>query len=103
MGGVISMAGSLASPGFGAIILLGLAVGYADCSTFVYATGLSALWMLLGIWGGYIVAWVVLGKQLQQRAHQHKYVILVNLKGICHRPVSMRDLCQAHCSGCPAL
>ena len=30
--------------------------------------------MLPGIWGGYVVAWVVLGKQLQQRAHQHKYV-----------------------------
>ena len=43
-------------------------------SGFVYATGLSALWMLPGIWGGYVVAWVVLGKQLQQRAHQHKYV-----------------------------
>ena len=43
-------------------------------SGFVYATGLSALWMLPGIWGGYIVAWVVLGKQLQLRAHQHKYV-----------------------------
>ena len=43
-------------------------------SGFVYATGLSGLWMLPGIWGGYIVAWVVFGKQLQQRAHQHKYV-----------------------------
>lgn len=43
-------------------------------SGFVYATGLSALWMLPGIWGGYVVAWVVLGKQLQQRAHQHEYV-----------------------------
>ena len=43
-------------------------------SGFVYATGLSALWMLPGIWGGYVVAWVVLGNQLQRRAHQHKYV-----------------------------
>ena len=43
-------------------------------SGFVYVTGLSALWMLPGIWGGYVFAWVVLGKRLRQRAHQYKYV-----------------------------
>ena len=30
-------------------------------SGFVFAVGLSALWMLPGIWGGYVIMWVWFG------------------------------------------
>ena len=30
-------------------------------SGFVYANGLSALWMVPGIWGGYIAVWLFFG------------------------------------------
>ncbi len=30
-------------------------------SGFVFTVGVSALWMLPGIWGGYVIMWIYLG------------------------------------------
>jgi sodium/proline symporter len=34
-------------------------------SGFVYVNGLPALWMVPGIWGGYVAVWLVFGKRLR--------------------------------------
>lgn len=41
-------------------------------SGFVYAIGLSALWMVPGIWAGYVVVWLYFGPQLRSESAEHK-------------------------------
>ncbi len=40
--------------------------------TFVY--GVSALWMLPGIWGGYVVMWLWFGPRIRQESASRRYV-----------------------------
>lgn len=41
---------------------------------FVYALGLSALWIVPGVWIGYAVVWLVMGPRLNAESHQRDYV-----------------------------
>ncbi|MCC5793353.1 MAG: sodium/proline symporter [Chromatiales bacterium] len=41
---------------------------------YVYATGLGALWMLPGIWGGYLLVWSLLGWRLRRESAEQAYV-----------------------------
>lgn len=43
-------------------------------SGFTFAYGVSALWMLPGIWGGYIVMWLWFGPRIRQESAEHQYV-----------------------------
>jgi sodium/proline symporter len=52
-------------------VLLGL-TGY------VYTTGLAALWILPGVWAGYIVVWLFIGPGLRRAAGQHDLVTLTD-------------------------
>lgn len=47
-------------------------------SGFVYAIGLSALWMIPGIWMGYIVMWVWIGPKLRAESAEHGLVTLTD-------------------------
>jgi len=41
---------------------------------FVYAIGLSALWIVPGIWIGYAVVWLVMGPRLFSESHEQDHV-----------------------------
>ena len=43
-------------------------------SGFVFAVGLSALWMLPGIWGGYVIMWVWFGPRIREESSRNKWV-----------------------------
>ena len=43
-------------------------------SGFTFAYGVSALWMLPGIWGGYIVMWLWFGPRIRNESATHKFV-----------------------------
>ncbi|MEM7081780.1 MAG: sodium/proline symporter [Pseudomonadota bacterium] len=43
-------------------------------SGFAFAYGVSALWMLPGIWGGYVVMWLWFGPRLRGEAEAKRYV-----------------------------
>ena len=43
-------------------------------SGFVFAAGLSALWMLPGIWGGYIIMWVWFGRRIREESSRNEWV-----------------------------
>ncbi len=43
-------------------------------SGFVFAAGLSALWMVPGIWAGYIVVWLVLGPRLRAESLEQGWI-----------------------------
>ncbi|MEM7283920.1 MAG: sodium/proline symporter, partial [Pseudomonadota bacterium] len=43
-------------------------------SGFVYAFGVSALWMIPGIWGGYVAMWVWLGPRIREESKKHLWV-----------------------------
>lgn len=45
---------------------------------FVYATGLSALWMVPGIWAGYVAVWLWFGKRLREETAQRGHVTLTD-------------------------
>lgn len=45
---------------------------------FVYANGLSALWMVPGIWGGYVVVWRVFGRRLREETAARGHVTIVD-------------------------
>lgn len=47
-------------------------------SGFVYATGVSALWMVPGILLGYLAAWLWAGRRLQEVARARRYVTLID-------------------------
>lgn len=47
-------------------------------SGFVYSVGVSALWMLPGVWGGYWLAWVALGKRLRRDAAARDHMTLTD-------------------------
>ena len=47
-------------------------------SGFVYSAGLSALWMVPGIWAGYAVVWLVFGERLRQESLQHQQITLTD-------------------------
>ncbi len=56
-------------------VLLGL-TGY------VYTTGLRALWILPGVWAGYIVVWLIIGPGLRRAAGAHDLVTLVDFMAL---------------------
>ena len=43
-------------------------------SGFLFNNGLSALWMLPGVWGGYIAVWLWLGPKLRQEASDRNWI-----------------------------
>lgn len=43
-------------------------------SGFVYAVGLSALWMLPGIWFGYVFIWILLGGRIRSESAEKSYI-----------------------------
>lgn len=43
-------------------------------SGFLYSNGLQALWMLPGIWGGYIAVWLWFGPKLRQQACDNQWI-----------------------------
>ena len=43
-------------------------------SGFVYANGLSALWMVPGIWGGYVAVWLFFGRRLRAETAERGHV-----------------------------
>ncbi|WP_421789027.1 sodium/proline symporter [Hyphobacterium sp.] len=45
---------------------------------FVYANGLSALWMVPGIWAGYVVVWLVFGRRLREETAARNHVTIVD-------------------------
>lgn len=47
-------------------------------SGFVYATGLSALWMMPGIWAGYAMVWVWFGSRLRREASERGHVTMTD-------------------------
>lgn len=47
-------------------------------SGFVYTTGLSALWMVPGIWGGYVAVWLFFGARLQRETGERGHVTLTD-------------------------
>ena len=47
-------------------------------SGFVFATGVSALWMLPGVWGGYALVWMVLGRSLQTESAARGHITPVD-------------------------
>ena len=47
-------------------------------SGFVYAIGLSALWMIPGVWAAYAVVWLYFGRRLRQESLEHQQVTLTD-------------------------
>ncbi|MBR9826294.1 MAG: sodium/proline symporter [Alphaproteobacteria bacterium] len=47
-------------------------------SGFVYASGLSALWMVPGIWGGYAAVWLFFGRRLREETAERGHVTLTD-------------------------
>ena len=47
-------------------------------SGFVYANGLSALWMVPGIWGGYVAVWLWFGPKLRAETASHGHVTVTD-------------------------
>ncbi len=43
-------------------------------SGFVFSFGLSALWMVPGIWGGYVVMWVWFGPRVRAESSENRWV-----------------------------
>ena len=43
-------------------------------SGFVFAVGLSALWMLPGIWGGYVIMWVWFGPRIREESSRNALI-----------------------------
>lgn len=63
-------------------------------SGFVYSVGFSALWMLPGVWGGYALVWVLLGRRLQREAAEQSHVtftdfIAADAKGAGRRIIAV--------------
>ena len=47
-------------------------------SGFVFTTGLSALWMVPGIWAGYVVMWVWVGPKLREESARLNHITLTD-------------------------
>ena len=47
-------------------------------SGFVYAIGISAVWMIPGVWVAYAVVWLYFGRQLRQESKDHQQVTLTD-------------------------
>jgi sodium/proline symporter len=47
-------------------------------SGFVYATGVSALWMVPGIWAGYVIVWLWFGPKLREETAAHGHVTVTD-------------------------
>ena len=43
-------------------------------SGFVFAFGVSALWMVPGIWGGYIAMWIWFGPRIREESSENRWV-----------------------------
>ena len=47
-------------------------------SGFVFLVGVSALWMLPGVWGGYVLVWIIMGRSLRREAAERGHVTLAD-------------------------
>ncbi|MBI1265297.1 MAG: sodium/proline symporter [Alphaproteobacteria bacterium] len=47
-------------------------------SGFVFLVGVSALWMLPGIWGGYALLWIVMGRAMRREAAERGHITLAD-------------------------
>ena len=43
-------------------------------SGFVYSIGVSAVWMVPGIWAGYAVVWLYFGPRLHRESNEHQHI-----------------------------
>jgi len=43
-------------------------------SGFVFVVGISALWMLPGVWGGYVLLWIIMGRSLQRESAERGHI-----------------------------
>lgn len=59
-------------------------------SGFVYATGVSALWMVPGIIAGYLVVWLWAGRMLQDEARANNHLTLTDLLAYGATPKAAR-------------
>jgi sodium/proline symporter len=72
-------------------------------SGFVYVYGYSALWMMPGIWAGYIIMWLVLGSRVRAESSSKKWItptdfICGNIEGRDRRKIaSLSALLIAFC------
>jgi sodium/proline symporter len=62
---------SYAASSSSAWVLLGL-------SGFFYATGPMALWILPGVWLGYVMVWLVIGPALRRASEEHDLITLTD-------------------------
>lgn len=47
-------------------------------SGFVYSVGLSALWMVPGVWMGYVIAWLWIGPRIRSAAERKSHITLTD-------------------------
>ena len=72
-------------------------------SGFVYVYGYSALWMMPGIWAGYIIMWLLLGSRVRAESSSKKWItptdfICGNIEGRDRRKIaSLSALLIAFC------
>ncbi|QDU80139.1 Sodium/proline symporter [Polystyrenella longa] len=45
---------------------------------FVYSKGLSALWMIPGVWGGYVAVWLFFGRRLREETAEMNHLTLTD-------------------------
>ena len=43
-------------------------------SGFVFVYGYSALWMMPGIWAGYLIMWLYVGSRVRAESSDHKWI-----------------------------
>lgn len=59
---------------------------------FVYTTGLSALWMVPGIWGGYAAVWLFFGRRLREETARVGHVTLTDFLAAGAEPTMRRTI-----------
>lgn len=47
-------------------------------SGFVYAIGISAVWMVPGVWAGYAAVWLYVGPKLQRESRQQQHITVTD-------------------------
>lgn len=61
-------------------------------SGFVYVSGLSALWMVPGIWGGYAAVWLFFGRRLREETAERAHVTLSDFAASNAAPAMKRAI-----------
>lgn len=61
-------------------------------SGFVFTQGLVALWMLPGIWGGYVIVWLWFGPRLREESRTHGWLTQTDFIAANVAPASRRQI-----------